>query len=73
MKRPNPTMVKAGRKSWLTRRANEKKRTMEEAGRKSWITRRANEKKAKIQTVSLSEIDQLLKKQGYRLTITKAI
>lgn len=34
--------AEAGRKSWETRRANERARKLAEAGRKSWETRRAN-------------------------------
>lgn len=60
----NPVMIEAGRKSWETRRRNERLRNsgerdkkhesrkkdpkMVEAGRKSWETRRRNLKKANI-------------------------
>ncbi len=32
----------AGRKSWVTRRENERKRKASEAAKKAWKTRRAN-------------------------------
>ncbi len=45
---PNPTMVQAGRKSWVTRKVNKLQAEYSNStpGRKSWITKQINKIRA---------------------------
>lgn len=52
----DPKRVAAGKKSWVTRRANEEFARRSAAGKKSWVTRRAREAQGDI-TFELEDID----------------